>query len=134
MMKPILAFAAICLFPVAGFCQSNPNDEPATFEKYREDLKINRADSLAHYRQAQLWLRQRNFQASANELSEAMNGNKKPAWTEVWSHICLGKIFDITDQRERAIKEYRLAVRTGDDTQGAQAEASKYLKSPYREK
>ncbi len=27
-------------------------------------------------------------------------------WTEVWSHIQLGKIFDITGQRERAIGQY----------------------------
>ncbi len=46
-------------------------------------------------------------------------------------HINLGKIFDITGQRERAVNEYNLAIRTKDNTQGAQEEAGKYLKTPY---
>jgi hypothetical protein len=40
-------------------------------------------------------------------------------------------IFDITDQRERAVNEYQLAIRTRDNTGGAQDEARKYLESPY---
>ena len=47
------------------------------------------------------------------------------------SHINLGKIFDVTGQRERAVNEYNLAIRSKDDTQGAQEEASKYLKTAY---
>ena len=60
-----------------------------------------------------------------------LNGDLDPKWTEVWSHIKLGQIFDITGQRERAVNEYNLAIRTKDNTQGAQEEAAKYLKSPY---
>ena len=69
---------------------------------------------------------------AANEFREALNGDRDPEWVEVWSHINLGKIFDITGQRERAVNEYQLAVRTRDNTQNAQDEASKYLASPYR--
>jgi hypothetical protein len=43
----------------------------------------------------------------------------------------LGKIFDITGQRERAVNEYRQAMQTNDNTQGAQDEARKYLQTPY---
>ena len=46
-----------------------------------------------------------------------------PKWTEVWAHIYLGKIFDISDQRDRALNEYRQALRTKDNTQGALEEA-----------
>ena len=53
-------------------------------------------------------------------------------WTEVWSRIFLGKVFDITGQRERAVIQYKQAERTNDNTQGALEEAAKYLKSPYR--
>jgi hypothetical protein len=53
-------------------------------------------------------------------------------WTEVWDHINLGKIFDITDQRERALNEYRLALRTKDNTRGALDEAKKYTEAPYK--
>ncbi len=72
-----------------------------------------------------------NYQQAANEFREALNGDLEPKWTEVWSHINLGKIFDITGQRDRAVNEYNLAIRTKDNTQGAQEEAAKYLKTPY---
>ena len=100
--------------------------------EYQQALDINRFSSLAHYRTGEVFFQQSNFQSAANEFREALNGDQDPAWVEVWSHISLGKIFDITGQRERAVNEYQLAVRTRDNTQNAQAEASKYLASPYR--
>jgi hypothetical protein len=54
-----------------------------------------------------------------------------PKWTEVWSHIYLGKIFDVSDQRDRALNEYRQAARTKDNTQGALDEAAKYTAQKY---
>jgi Tfp pilus assembly protein PilF len=75
---------------------------------------------------------QRNYQSSANEFREALNGDQEPRWTEVWSHIMLGKIFDITGSRDRAVNEYRQAIQTGDNTQGALDEARKYLTTPYQ--
>ncbi len=100
--------------------------------EYQQALDINRFSSLAHYRTGEVFFRQSNFQSAANEFRESLNGDREPAWTEVWSHLNLGKIFDITGQRERAVNEYQLAVRTRDDTQHAQAEAAQYLASPYR--
>jgi aminopeptidase N len=104
-------------------------------KEYQKALEVNRANSLAHYRIAEVFFLQSNYQAAANEFREALNGDLQPKWTEVWSHINLGKIFDITGQRERAVNEYKQAQRTKDNTQGALEEAAKYLKQPYeREK
>jgi tetratricopeptide (TPR) repeat protein len=103
-------------------------------KEYQKALEVNRGTSLAHYRIAEVFFLQNNFQAAANEFREALNGNLDPKWTEVWSHLNLGKIFDVTGQRERAVSEYNLAVRTKDNTQGAQEEAAKYLKAPYEKK
>ncbi len=86
-------------------------------------LDVNHNSSLAHYRIADIFFMQRNYQSAANEFREALNGDGEPRWTEVWSHIMLGKIFDITGQRERAVNEYRQAIQTGDPTQGALDEA-----------
>ena len=55
-----------------------------------------------------------------------------PRWTEVWSHIQLGMIFDLTGQRERATNEYRQALQTNDNTQNALDTARKYLQKPYQ--
>jgi TonB family protein len=68
-----------------------------------------------------------NFQAAANEFREALNGDAHPQWIDAWAHIDLGELFDETNQRERAIREYWLAIRTNDDTDGAQALAAQRL-------
>ncbi|HEY1241890.1 MAG TPA: M1 family aminopeptidase [Bryobacteraceae bacterium] len=100
-------------------------------KEYQKALETNRTSSLAHYRIAEVFFLQNNYQSAANEFREALNGDAMPKWTEVWSHINLGKIFDITGQRDRAVNEYNLALRTKDNTQNAQEDASKYLKTPY---
>ena len=100
--------------------------------EYQRALDINKFSSFAHYRTGEVFFLQSNFQSAANEFREALNGDQEPPWVEVWSHINLGKIFDITGQRERAVNEYQLAIRTRDNTQNAQDTASQFLASPYR--
>ena len=100
-------------------------------KEYQKALETNRQSSLANYRIAEVYFLQQNWQLAANQFREALNGDLQPKWTEVWAHINLGKIFDVTGSRDRAVNEYNLALRTKDDTQGAQEEAAKYLKSPY---
>ncbi|MFN7937439.1 MAG: M1 family aminopeptidase [Bryobacteraceae bacterium] len=103
-----------------------------SLKEYQKALDVNRASSLAHYRVAEIFFLQNNYQSAANEFREALNGDLEPKWTEVWAHINLGKIFDITGQRERAQNEYNLALRTKDNTQGALEEAAKYAKEPFQ--
>jgi hypothetical protein len=101
--------------------------------EFNKALEVNKNSALAHYRVAEVFFQQKNYQASANAYREALNGDGDPRWTEVWSHIQLGKIFDITGQRERATNEYRQALQTNDNTQGALAEARKYLQKAYEQ-
>ncbi|MBV9769745.1 MAG: peptidase M1 [Bryobacterales bacterium] len=103
-------------------------------KEYQKAIEVNRSSSLAHYRVAEVFFTQNNYQSAANEYRAALNGDVDPKWTEVWAHIKLGNIFDISGQRERAVNEYNQAIRTRDDTQGAQEEAAKYLKQPYEKK
>jgi aminopeptidase N len=107
-------------------------DLAGALKEFQKALENNHNSSLAHYRIAEVFFLQRNYQAAANAYRESLNGDGEPRWTEVWSHIQLGKIFDITGQRERALNEYRQAVQTADNTQGAQDEARKYMQAPYR--
>jgi tetratricopeptide (TPR) repeat protein len=100
--------------------------------EYQKALEANSQSSLANYRIAELLFTQHNFQASVNAYRDALRGDGDPRWTEVWSHIALGKIFDITGQRDRAVNEYRLAVQTNDNTQGAVNEARQWLQKPYK--
>ena len=102
-----------------------------SLREFQKALDINRNSSLAHYRIAEVFYLQRNYQAAANSYRDSLNGDGEPRWTEVWSHIQLGKIFDITGQRERAVNEYRQALQTQDNTQGAMDEARKYIEKPF---
>jgi tetratricopeptide (TPR) repeat protein len=99
--------------------------------EYQKALDVVKTSSLAHYRVGELFFLQQNWQPAANEFREALQGDLQPKWTEVWSHINLGKIFDVSDQRDRAVNEYRLAMRTKDDTQGALEEAGKYINQKF---
>ena len=107
-------------------------DLAGALKEYQKALDANHNSSLAHYRIAEVFYLQKNYQSAANAYREALNGDGEPKWTEVWSHIQLGKIFDLTDQRERATNEYRQALQTNDNTQGALEEARKYLNQPYK--
>jgi tetratricopeptide (TPR) repeat protein len=95
--------------------------------EFQKALEANSQSSLANYRIGEVLFNQRNYQASANAYRDALRGDG-----EVWSHIQLGKIFDVTGQRDRAVNEYRQAVQTNDNTQGAVNEARLYLQKPYQ--
>ena len=107
-------------------------DTTGAIGEYQKALTANPNSSLASYRIGEALFSQRNYQASANAYRDALRGDDDPKWTEVWSHIQLGKIFDVTGQRDRAVNEYRQAVQTNDNTQGALNEARQYLQTPYK--
>jgi len=108
------------------------SDLSGALAEYEKALEVNAQSSLANYRIGEVLFSQRNYQASVNAFRDALRGDGEPRWTEVWSHIQIGKIFDITGQRDRAVNEYRLAIQTSDNTQGAVNEARQGLQKPYR--
>jgi tetratricopeptide (TPR) repeat protein len=114
-----------------GQAMQQQGDLTGALVEFNKALDLNKNSSLAHYRIAEVFFLQRNYQSSANAYREGINGDGEPRWTEVWSRIQLGKIFDITGQRERAINEYRQALQTNDNTFGALEEGRKYLQKAY---
>jgi aminopeptidase N len=120
---------------VRGQGLTQQGDMAGALLEFNKALEVNKNSSLAHYRIAEVFYLQRNYQASANAYRESLNGDGEPRWTEVWSHLQLGKIFDVTGQRERAVNEYRQALQTNDNTQGALDECRRYMQKPFeREK
>ncbi len=114
-----------------GQALQQQGDLSGALVEFNKALDLNKNSSLAHYRIAEVFFFQRNYQSSANAYRAAIDGDGEPRWTDVWSHIQLGKIFDITGQRERAVGQYRQATQTNDNTFGALEEARKYLQKPY---
>ena len=107
-------------------------DLTGALDQYQKALETNAQSSLVSYRIGEVLFTQKNFQAAANAYRDALRGDGDPKWTEVWSHVALGKIFDLTGQRDRAVNEYRQAVQTNDNTQGAVNEARLLLQKPYQ--
>jgi tetratricopeptide (TPR) repeat protein len=95
------------------------------------DLKATPRSSLAKYCSAELLLEKHAYQASVNAYRDSLAGDGNPVWTKAWSYIQIGKIFDITGQRERAVSQYQLAIQTGDNTDGAINEARELLEHPF---
>lgn len=100
-------------------------------KQYQQVLDLNKNSSLAHYRIGENLLRMRNYNAAVESFRDALNGDLQPKWVEVWSHLMLGRIFDITGQRDRALNEYQRALQTNDNTQGAIDLANQYIQKPY---
>lgn len=105
--------------------------EPASAFKSTSTGNSTPRSSLAKYCIAEFLLEKRAYQASVNAYRDSLAGDGNPVWTKVWSHIQIGKIFDVTGQRERAVGEYQLAIQTGDNTGGAINQARQLLEHPF---
>jgi tetratricopeptide (TPR) repeat protein len=104
-------------------------------QQYQKALSIQPNRSLANFRMGEAFFYQKNYQASANAFRESLATVPEPSekWTEVWSHVYLGKIFDLLGQRERALNEYSKARQLNDNTGGAQQYVEALIKKPYTE-
>ncbi len=107
-------------------------DVAGALADYQDALKVNPQSSLASFRIGELLFAQHDYQAAVNAYRDALSGDNQPPWTIVWSYIEIGKIFDVTGQRDRAVNEYRQALQTHDNTSGAMNEARHDIQVPYK--
>src|ERR1700733_6414755 len=112
-MRTLGVAGMLCLPLVHEVCQDAPDGQIA---EYARLVAADPRSSLAHYRLAEADLRENNLHSAANEVQEGLNGDLSPAWTQAWSDIQLGRIFDFTGRHDRAMEEYRRAQQTGDNT------------------
>src|SRR4030095_6126877 len=75
------------------------NDLAGALVEFNKALDANKNSSLAHYRVAEVFFMQKNYQAAANAYRESLNGDGEPKWTEGWRNIKLGTILDSTVHR-----------------------------------
>jgi tetratricopeptide (TPR) repeat protein len=129
-MKPKWAIAVLCCFSAITLGQNDTD----VWAKYEQDLKANPYSSITQFRIGEIYFQQGKFLSAGNAFRAALTGDLQPRWIEVWSHINLGKIFDILGQRDRAVNAYTQAQRTKDNTRGAMEEAAIYLQFPYPQK
>jgi aminopeptidase N len=100
--------------------------------QFRAALKLNPRSSWTWYNLGLLYMEQRNWDKAKEYFTEALNGDLQPSWLEVWSYIYRGNAYDAQGNRERAVAEYNKAKENGNNYNGAQKAAEKYLGQPYK--
>ncbi len=86
----------------------------------------------AHYVLARVNLMQRQPGAAVNDFQEVLDTSKDPR-TLAWSHIYLGRLYDIMPppDRQKAIAEYQAALTVRDAQPDTKAAAEAGLKKPF---
>lgn len=100
-------------------------------QQFNAAIKLNRGNSWAWYNLGVLYMTQRNYQKALDAFDQALSGNIKPDWIEVWSYIYRGNAWDAIDQRERALSDYKKAVDNGNNYDNAQTVAQKYIEQKF---
>ena len=71
----------------------------------------------------------RDVPGAEHDFEETIRLSKDPRML-AWSHIYLGRIYDIQDQRDQAVSEYRAALTVRDGQSDTRLAAEKGLKQP----
>jgi hypothetical protein len=72
-----------------------------------------------------------NMEEARSNFQQAVDSVHDPRLL-AWSHIYLGRIFDIQEKREAALAEYRAALAAGDPHPDTRAAAERGLSAPYQ--
>ncbi|PYX58191.1 MAG: hypothetical protein DMG73_11035 [Acidobacteria bacterium] len=97
----------------------------------QQALDENREDpGRALFILAQVATMNRDMQGARNYFERALEVAQEPK-VVAWSHIYLGRIFDLQENREAALNHYRAAKTAGGSLPEAKAAAERGLEQPY---
>jgi len=95
-----------------------------------EALASNEDPGKAYFVLARVATLGGNLQDARDNFGRAIRTAKDPR-VVAWSHIYLGRILDLQDDREDALVQYKAALDTGDTSADTKAAAERGLKAPY---
>jgi tetratricopeptide (TPR) repeat protein len=84
----------------------------------------------AHYVLARVNLMQRQPSAAIGDFQEVLDTSKNPR-TLAWSHIYLGRLYDVMPDREKAVAEYQAALTVRDAQPDTKAAAEQGIQKPF---
>jgi len=84
----------------------------------------------AHYIIARVDLMQRQPEEALVNFEATLKLSKDPR-TLAWSHIYLGRLYDVQSERDKALDEYRAALTVRDSRPDTKAAAEQGLKQPF---
>jgi tetratricopeptide (TPR) repeat protein len=106
-------------------------DTQAAQKLAQEALDENREDQgRALFILAQVATMNRDMQGARSYFEQALQVAQEPK-VIAWSHIYLGRIFDLQENREAALDHYRAALSAGNTLPEAKAAAQKGLQQAY---
>ena len=104
-------------------------DGAATLAQKTVDDKTGDA-ARANFILARVAIMHRDVPAAQHDFEETIRLSKDPRML-AWSHIYLGRIYDIQDQRDQAVTEYEAALTVRDGQPDTKLAAEKGIKQPY---
>lgn len=84
----------------------------------------------ANFILARVAIMHRDVPRAQHDFAETIRLSKDPRML-AWSHIYLGRIYDIQDQRDQALEEYHAALTVRDGQADTRQAAEKGIKQPY---
>ncbi len=95
-----------------------------------EALAANDDPGRAYFVLARVATLSGNMQDAKDNFAKAVQSGKDPR-VVAWSHIYLGRILDLQDDREDALVQYKAALDTSDTSADTKAAAERGIKAPY---
>ncbi len=106
-------------------------DTAAAAELAQQALSQHTTDpARANFILARCAIMNRNTQAAVDGFEDTIKESKDPRLL-AWSHIYLGRIYDINDRRDEAVEEYKAALTVRDSQADTRQAAEKGLKEPW---
>jgi hypothetical protein len=97
----------------------------------QQAIKDHTADTArADYLLALSWLMKGDMESAANDFAETIRLANDPRLL-AWSHIYLGRIHDVEEERPEALNEYHTALAVKDGQQDTRSAAEKGIAQPF---
>ena len=97
----------------------------------QEALEAKEDPGHAYFVLARVAILQSDMQGAQENFRKALEATKDPR-VSAWCHIYLGRILDLQEEREAAVKQYQAALQSGDTSAGVKSAAERGLKEPYQ--
>jgi tetratricopeptide (TPR) repeat protein len=96
----------------------------------QESIDAKEDPSGAYFVLARIATMNGDMQGARDNFQKALESPKDPK-IAAWSHIYLGRILDLQEEREAAVDQYKAALTSGDSTPAVKEAAERGLKAPY---
>ena len=112
--------------------QTLASGNPDEAEKLaQQSLKANEDTARAYFVLAKVASIKGDMEGAQTDFQKAADAGKDPH-VIAWSHIYLGRIYDIQGERDSAVAQYKAALAVGDVPADAKAAAEKGLQQAYQ--